>query len=64
MLLENKIWLISGPSANDVLPPFSWKNYANFSHEGMPETYDFDWVLLEPETERRDEDYVIITSIQ
>lgn len=39
-------WVISGPTW-DSQPPFAWTNaWANVLHPGMPQVYDFEWILL------------------
>jgi hypothetical protein len=45
--------VVNGPSNGDVtygaLPPFTWAGpFANITHEGLPEVYDFDWVSTAP----------------
>ena len=45
MLSEGNVWVISGPTTDD-LPPFAFSgDYANVPHYGMPLIYNFDWVL-------------------
>ena len=36
----------AGPSHDDQ-PPFSWDQFPNVSHVGMPERFDFDWVSIQ-----------------
>lgn len=41
---NNFYWVISSPTtSNGRFPPFSWKQFPQMSHEGMPETYNFTW---------------------
>jgi len=39
-----------GPTTELGLPPFTWNNFTQFndSSHGMPITYDFDWVFIDP----------------
>ena len=45
-------YAISGPSYenNPYLIPFSWKNNEKYDiiHRGVPDTYDFPWILTSP----------------
>ncbi|XP_022092665.1 phospholipase B-like 1 isoform X2 [Acanthaster planci] len=41
-------WAISGPTTSHGLPVFKWTSRFNNSHVGLPESYDFPFVLMEP----------------
>ena len=42
---KNYIWAISGPTTSGgKFPPFSWSNWPKVPHNGMPMTWNFDWV--------------------
>lgn len=46
-LRENYIWAINGPSkSNGRFPVFDWTQWANNSHLGMPDKFDFPWVKV------------------
>jgi len=47
MLQSLSAWTQSGPTHDD-LPPFSWNQFPNVVHTGMPLTYDFDWYVIKP----------------
>jgi len=36
--------IISGPTTQGQ-PAFSWKSWSNQAHRGMPDTFNFDWLL-------------------
>ncbi|XP_005096538.2 phospholipase B-like 1 [Aplysia californica] len=41
--------IINGPTLGNDFPPFSWTGkYANYSHAGLPLTYDFSFVRTQP----------------
>jgi hypothetical protein len=41
---QNFYWVISNPTtSNGRFPPFTWDQFPKFSHEGMPNTYNFTW---------------------
>ncbi|XP_034508832.1 phospholipase B-like 1, partial [Ailuropoda melanoleuca] len=39
---------INGPPVADGLPPFSWSLFNETIHEGLPETYNFSFILTKP----------------
>ncbi|XP_039095903.1 phospholipase B-like 1 isoform X1 [Hyaena hyaena] len=39
---------ISGPTVQDGLPVFHWNRFNKTLHQGMPETYNFDFVIMKP----------------
>ena len=48
-------WAINGPTTGDVppggsLPPFSWSAFNSTSHVGLPDTYDFAYEAMAPDT--------------
>ena len=46
-LRENYVWAISGPSqSNGRFPAFDWSQWANNSHLGMPDKFNFPWVKV------------------
>jgi len=48
-VLEMKTHAVCGPTTNDGNPPFSFAGeWAALDHEGLPETYDFDWEIMQP----------------
>ncbi|KAM4652040.1 phospholipase B-like 1 [Discoglossus pictus] len=48
MALRFQAYVISGPTTDDGLPPFKWKNFNGTVHQGMPETFNFSFILMEP----------------
>ena len=48
MAFERTAWVINGPTKGNSLGAFSWLPYKNSSHVGLPESYDFDFILMEP----------------
>ena len=36
----------AGPSHDDQ-EPFSWEQFPNVSHVGMPDRFDFDWISIQ-----------------
>ena len=48
MALQRSAWVINGPSRGDSLTPFSWSQFKNTSHIGLPDVYNFDFVLMKP----------------
>lgn len=52
-LFPNRLHAISGPS-HKFMKPFSWKNqqgrdaWPGVEHIGMPDVYNFDWVMVTP----------------
>ncbi len=53
MVEELKSLIISGPTTenNPNLKPFKWGNFKSMDikHEGMPEEYNFKWLLASPQ---------------
>jgi hypothetical protein len=41
-------WIVNGPTTDGALLPFSWSQFPNSSHIGLPATYDFDFQMSEP----------------
>ncbi|XP_069463343.1 phospholipase-B 81-like [Ambystoma mexicanum] len=41
-------YAISGPTVAGGLPPFSWAHFNQTVHEGLPETYNFKFMLMKP----------------
>ncbi|KJE97432.1 hypothetical protein CAOG_09069 [Capsaspora owczarzaki ATCC 30864] len=40
---------LNGPTtANSTLPAYSWSAFANLPHVGLPETYNFDFITVQP----------------
>jgi hypothetical protein len=39
---------VNGPTRSHGLPAFSWSGFQNYSHLGMPDTYDFNFVKMTP----------------
>lgn len=41
--------IVNGPSLGTGLPPFSWTGkFANESHVGLPETFNFPFIRTQP----------------
>jgi len=38
---------IQGGPTHDDLPPFEWKSFKNIAHFGMPDKWDFSWVMVQ-----------------
>lgn len=53
-LQNNFIWAISGPStSNGRFEPFSWANWPNSPHFGLPQKWNFTWEkyqILDPQS--------------
>jgi hypothetical protein len=48
MGLESKTLAISGPTYQNQRP-FQWsKAYGNDPHQGLPDLYQFPWLLIDP----------------
>ncbi|GFO04642.1 phospholipase b-like [Plakobranchus ocellatus] len=46
---QNRADIIGGPTLGTNLPPFSWSGYfAQFSHQGLPQTYNFSFISVRP----------------
>ncbi|XP_057558193.1 phospholipase B-like 1 isoform X2 [Hippopotamus amphibius kiboko] len=41
-------YAISGPTVQDGLPVFQWSRFNKTLHEGMPESYNFDFIITNP----------------
>ena len=41
-------WALSGPTLSHGLPKFSWKNFKNNPHEGLPEEFADIFVHMKP----------------
>lgn len=41
-------WAVSGPTVEDGLPVFSWKQFNGTRHQGLPEVYNFDFIAMRP----------------
>ncbi|XP_071509243.1 phospholipase B-like 1 [Diadema antillarum] len=50
MAAEQTSYVINGPTrAEGSLPPFKWVSpFTRYSHEGLPQEYDFDFVTMKP----------------
>lgn len=49
MAIRRESFAVNGPSPSDNLKPFSWSDFASEGgHEGMPETFNFDFQLMKP----------------
>jgi hypothetical protein len=49
LMSQMKCDAICGPTA-DQQPPFSWMNWPQWTHEGQPNTFDFSWQHMTPDT--------------
>ncbi|KAM4815492.1 LOW QUALITY PROTEIN: phospholipase B-like 1 [Thomomys bottae] len=45
---KHMAYAVSGPTVEDGLPAFSWRKFNKTLHLGMPELYNFDFVLMKP----------------
>eukprot|EP01121_Diplochlamys_sp_Union-15-3_P006509 TRINITY_DN1699_c0_g1_i8.p1 TRINITY_DN1699_c0_g1~~TRINITY_DN1699_c0_g1_i8.p1 ORF type:complete len:125 (+),score=22.55 TRINITY_DN1699_c0_g1_i8:589-963(+) len=43
---------INGPTTSNGLPPFSWSSFNQTVPIGLPSTYNFDFVVMDPEWEK------------
>jgi len=41
-------WAISGPTVSNGIPPFSWDKFNSTIHEGQPQVFDFEYVMMDP----------------
>merc|ERR1712032_380072 len=41
-----KTIIVVGPTHDDQ-PAFDWQAYTNVSHVGLPDKYDFDWIVVD-----------------
>ncbi|ETO09375.1 hypothetical protein RFI_28000 [Reticulomyxa filosa] len=48
MLQSLSSWVQAGPT-HDNVPPFSWDQFPDVVHTGMPLTYNFDWHVIKPQ---------------
>uniref|UniRef100_A0A3Q1BZE7 Phospholipase B-like n=1 Tax=Amphiprion ocellaris TaxID=80972 RepID=A0A3Q1BZE7_AMPOC len=39
---------VNGPTTQDGLPPFFWKQFSSISHQGLPQYYNFTFVKMQP----------------
>lgn len=57
---DNFLWAISGPTqSGGRFPPFSWENWPNVPHSGMPIKWDFDWVKFPIDNEKSTEEPIL-----
>jgi len=47
LIPNHEAWIIAGPTSENVTP-FSWNNWKQFNITGMPMTFAFDWVFMDP----------------
>ena len=40
--------ILNGPSIDGNLPAFSWSQFENIVHQGMPEIFNFSFILTQP----------------
>ncbi|XP_037370205.1 phospholipase B-like 1 [Talpa occidentalis] len=45
---KNTAYAISGPTVQGGLPVFHWNRFNKTLHEGMPEAYNFDFMIMKP----------------
>jgi hypothetical protein len=43
LVKESSVIAISGPSTRNGASPFTWANWPEEPHFGLPETWNFDW---------------------
>jgi len=41
-------YAINGPTIQGGLPVFDWSHFSGYKHEGQPEVFNFDFVLMDP----------------
>lgn len=39
---------ISGPPVEEGLPVFSWNRFNRTKHQGLPDSYNFDFITMKP----------------
>lgn len=39
---------VNGPTTQDGLPPFSWSRFNRTAHQGLPQTYNFSFITIQP----------------
>lgn len=39
---------INGPTTQSGLPPFIWDRFGSVSHQGLPQSYNFTFVPMQP----------------
>ena len=45
---KGQAWIINGPTTSGgVLPPFSWSKFPNVTRSGLPDQFNFDFVLTQ-----------------
>lgn len=47
--LSMRSWAINGPTTGLTLPPFSWEQFPQLSHEGLPPVYNFSFEEEDPQ---------------
>jgi len=46
---DHQIWLISGPTTSENIPPFTWDDWPNYNILETPKVFNFDWVFVDPD---------------
>lgn len=49
-------YAVSGPTVQDGLPVFHWSRFNKTLHQGMPDTYNFDFITMKPILKKMKED--------
>ena len=45
---KGQAWIVNGPTTSDGhLPPFSWDKFPKVVRSGLPDVFDFDFVLTQ-----------------
>ncbi|XP_051523304.1 phospholipase B-like 1 [Myxocyprinus asiaticus] len=39
---------VNGPTTQNALPPFSWSHFNRTAHQGLPQTYNFTFITMQP----------------
>ncbi|ROL51685.1 Phospholipase B-like 1 [Anabarilius grahami] len=39
---------VNGPTTQNGLPPFSWSRFNRTAHQGLPQTYNFSFITIQP----------------
>ena len=54
MARQNRADIIGGPTLGSGLQPFSWtENFSKYSHQGLPETYNFSFISVQPRFDQK-----------
>jgi hypothetical protein len=52
-IAQNYILAISGPTtSNGRFPPFDWRQWSDYPHDGLPNLYNFEWQKISIDIEK------------